>query len=66
MLDRNEIEIFNQLHEMYAEGKHINRPSESIINLVLINEGYYSNNIDIYYDSLMGLYQWRADIQKVS
>jgi len=66
MLNRNEVEIFNQAHQMYAEGKHDNRPSESDIVLLLYDEGYEASNIDISYDSMMGLYNWYADIEKLT
>ncbi len=65
MLNRNEVEVFNQVNQMYAEGKHDDKPSELEIKLLLNKEGYEASNIDISYDNLMCLYNWYADIEKV-
>jgi hypothetical protein len=65
MLNRNEVEIFEQAHQMYAEGKHANSPSESDIVLLLYDEGYEASNINISYDKMMGVYNWYAEIEKV-
>jgi hypothetical protein len=64
MINRNQIEIFDQKHEMYAEGKHTSKPDELEIRELLLFEGYDSYNYDISYDSMMNVYNSFCKIKK--
>lgn len=65
-LSRANVEIFNQKHQMYAEGSEDFLITESDIKDFLNNEGYVVSNIDIFYDNLQSVHRWTADIMKTN
>jgi len=51
-------------HYMDAEGSSDEEPSKQDVEKHLEFEGWASYNIDIWYDSMMGFWQWNCDIVK--
>jgi len=63
MLNKEEVELYIEPHQMYAEGAHDDKPIEAIIELTLLDMGYIATDIDIFYDDLQVLWRWTADIE---
>ena len=64
MLKREEVELYVQLHQMYAEGAHDDKPTEAIIEVTLLDMGYIATDIDIFFDDVQVLWRWTADIER--
>ena len=63
MINRNDVEIKNQIHEMYAEGCQHTKPIFSEITDLLKNEGFSHDKIESHYDEMQGLWRWLCDIK---
>lgn len=64
MLDRNNVEIRAQVHQMDAEGCHVNEPTEAEIDELLNAEGFEATSIDIWLDTAQGLWRWFLNIEE--
>jgi hypothetical protein len=62
MIKREDIEIFNQQHQMYAEGCQDEKPEEGDVLIAVGLAGYEATDIDIHYDDLQKLWRWTCDI----
>lgn len=61
---RENTEIRDQSHEMWAEGTSDTDPHASDIKTFLEEYGYEASNMDSWYDSLQGFWRWSCDIKK--
>jgi hypothetical protein len=59
---REETEIRNQAHEMWAEGTSDVEPKKEDIEALLKKEGYTAINIDTGYDGMQGFWRWDCEI----
>jgi len=59
------LEIRNQQHEMWSEGTAEKKPTLSLITEEIKNRGYVASNIDIFYDDLMSIWRFSADIKNI-
>jgi len=64
-LSRENTEIRNQSHEMWAEGMEDFEPSKTEIKSFLLSLGYISHVTDIFYDDMQKVYRWNADISNI-
>jgi hypothetical protein len=62
-INRNNTEIFDQAHQMYAEGSEDFCVEISEIKEFLFSIGYQSYNEDIFFDNVQKCYRWTADIR---
>ena len=51
--------------EMWAEGKQKEKPTKDEITKALKAEGYKAVHIDVSWDTMMRLWQWSCDIEKI-
>ena len=65
MIDRKDVEIRNQQHERWAEGCHSDKPDERDISGLLLNEGYSHKTIELWIDTLQGLWRWHCEIRRI-
>lgn len=68
-VDRKHTEIFDQPHQMWAEGTSIGNgegtmPEEQDIRRLLGNEGWEAAEIDIWFDGLQKFWRWNCKITK--
>jgi hypothetical protein len=63
-VDREHTEIFDQQHQMYAEGMSELKPTTTDINQLITECGFTPNNIDIFYDQFQAIWRWSCDISK--
>lgn len=61
---RENTEIRDQVHEMWAEGTGDIEPVTTDIETLLNNEGYQASNIEIWYDDMQGFWRWNCNIKK--
>ena len=66
MLYRKNTEIFDQAHQMYAEGTSDEPINHDDVMELLAKEGYFAKNIDSFFDSMMGFYRWDCLIIKLT
>ena len=57
-MNRDDWELRDRAHEMWAEGCQETEPQIHEINKAVNDCGYYTENIDIHYDELQGLWRW--------
>lgn len=62
MINRDNVEIRTQLHQMDAEGLQDEEPNVDEIISFMTNEGYIIHDIDIGFDSVMQLWYWTCTI----
>lgn len=63
---RENTEIFDQEHEMYAEGTSDVEPLEKDIQLLLGDENWIADEIDIWLDTMQGFWRWWCSIERPS
>jgi hypothetical protein len=63
-VNRELTEIFDQIHQMYAEGTSDLRPTTTDINQLITECGFVPKNIDIFYDQFQAIWRWGCDISK--
>jgi len=68
-VDREHTEIFDQAHQMWAEGTSIGsgeglEPKEADIQKLLSGEGWIADEIDIWFDNLQKFWRWSCKIAK--
>jgi len=67
-VDREHTEIFDQPHQMWAEGTEVSRmhnaPTAPDIRKLLESEGWKAYEIDVWYDTLQGFWRWLCKISK--
>lgn len=70
-VDRKHTEIFDQAHQMWAEGTSIGsgggeglKPKEADIQKLLGDEGWIVDEIDIWFDNLQKFWRWSCKIAK--
>lgn len=66
-VDIQHTEIFDQAHQMWAEGTSIGagkglEPKEKDIQHLLGTEGWIADEIDIWFDNLQGFWRWSCKI----
>ena len=64
-VDRQHTVIFDQTHEMWAEGTSIGeglKPKEQDIQQLLGGEGWIADEIDIWFDNLQKFLSWSCRI----
>lgn len=61
---RENTEIFDHPHQMYAEGVSDEKPNETDIQILLSSEGWVCDEIDIWEDVSQGVYRWDCKISK--
>lgn len=62
------VEIFDQEHQMFAEGISAEKtmPTQEDIEKYLLNEkGWIASDVEIEFDSMMGFWRWSCDIKKL-
>ena len=64
-LHRENTEIFDQKHQMYAEGADDDEMEEIDIVDHLKEEGWRCVNISTWYDKMQGMWKWSADISPI-
>ena len=66
-IKRENVEIRDQKHEMWAEGLCDERPSTYEIRMFLVWEGvgYRAKNIEISFDKIISMWRWICDIEKL-
>lgn len=64
MIKRKDFEVYNQKHQMYAEGDQHPQPTEPDIMFALKLEGYAASEIDMWFDHLQGFWRWTCKIAK--
>lgn len=62
---REETEIRDQAHEMWAEGTSDEMPASSDIETLLKNEGYFASDIERWFDDMQGFWRWNCNIKKL-
>ena len=68
-VDRQHAEIFDQAHQMRAEGTSIGtgeglEPKEQDIQHLLGSDGWVAEEIDIWFDSLQHFWRWSCKIAR--
>lgn len=66
-VDRQHTVIFDQTHEMWAEGTSIGeglKPKEQDIQQLLGSEGWIADEIDIWFDNLQKFWRWSCKIAR--
>ncbi len=63
MIQREDFEICDQSHQMYAEGCQDREPLEDDILLAVGLAGYEAVDIEINFDDMQKLWRWTCDIQ---
>lgn len=67
-VDRKHTEIFDQAHQMWAEGTSIGgeglEPKEADIQKLLGSERWATDEIDIWFDNLQKFWRWSCKIAK--
>jgi hypothetical protein len=68
-VDRQHTEIFDQAHQMWAEGTSIGEgeglePKEQDIQHLLGGEGWIADEIDIWFDNLQKFWRWSCKIAR--
>ena len=58
------LELRTQAHLMDAEFSSDDKPTEDKIKALILERGYDSSNIDIWFDDLMKFWRCSADIVK--
>lgn len=61
-LERKNTEIFDQAHQMWAEGTSDDKPEINDIKILLKSENWNIYNIDIWYDTMQGFWRWNCNI----
>ncbi len=66
-VDRKHTEIFDQAHQMWAEGTSIGdgeglKPKVEDIQNLLSSEGWVTDEIDIWFDDLQKFWRWSCKI----
>lgn len=64
-LQRKNFEIFDQQHEMYAEGAETLQPDHNDIIQALLKEGWETNHIGIGFDDMQKLWRWNCYIKRM-
>lgn len=64
-IKREDFEICDQPHKMYAEGCQDLPLNEQMIQGALRREGYIATSISIWVDSLQCMNRWSADIELI-
>jgi hypothetical protein len=64
MIKRENVEIRDQAHEMWAEGCQDEKPVFSEITELLESEGFKHDWIESHFDSMQGLWRWICDIER--
>ena len=62
MINLENLEIFSQAHQMYAEGIEDEKPAEAEIQQAILTKGFISRNIEVSFDALQGYWRWYCDI----
>lgn len=62
-INKQNTEILNQAHQMYAEGMETDKPTMVDIINFLTREGYIASDIDINFDNQLQMYRWTANIK---
>ena len=65
-ITRNNTEIFDQLHQMYAEGMCDAEPSYKEIAELLSSEGYGSSGYTKSYDQMQSTWRWTCNISNLN
>ena len=69
MIDREHTEIFDQVHQMYAEGTSNNlnelEPTKEDIENLLDSEGFKAYKIEIEFDNMQKFWRWNCKISKI-
>lgn len=63
---RKETEIFDQSHQMYAEGTSDVEPLEKDIKFLLGSENWIADEIGIWFDNMQGFWRWWCSIERPS
>ena len=62
MVNREDFEIANQQHQMFAEGCQDDEMEPIEVFDAVKLAGYNPNNIEIHFDCFQGLWRWTCDI----
>ena len=65
MIRRDDIEIRDQQHLMDAEGSHDEQPTPTQIAGILSSEGWICTDLDIWFDTIQGLWKWSCAIERI-
>lgn len=65
MISDANTEINDQPHKMWAEGIEDEPVSIIEINDYLHEKGWWSSNIETWFDTSQGFYRWCADIEEL-
>lgn len=63
-IERTNTEIFDQAHQMWAEGTSSIEPLEVDIQNLLDGEGFGVDEIDFWFDNMQGFWRWCCKIYK--
>jgi hypothetical protein len=63
MIQREDFEICDQAHEMYAEGCQGGEPLEDDVLIAVGLAGYEASDIDIHFDDMQKLWRWTCAIE---
>lgn len=63
---REETEIRDQAHEMWAEGTSGLMPDIVDIESLLLGLGWKASNVEVWYDNMQGFYRWNCSITKAN
>ena len=61
-VERKNTEIFDQKHQMWAEGTSDVEPLEKDIKNLLGGEKWSSDKINIWFDNMQGFWRWNCNI----
>ena len=64
-MNREEVEIRTQAHQMDAEGAHDEKPNSEEIKTLIESEGFRYRNLEIWFDDLQKLWRWSCDIHRI-
>ena len=62
MIQREDFEICDQAHQMYAEGCQSDEPLEADILIAVGLAGYKAIDIEISFDDMQKLWRWTCEI----
>jgi len=62
MIQREDFTIYDQVHQMYAEGCQSNEPLEDDIWIAVEVTGYKASYIKVYFDNVQKLWRWGCEI----
>jgi len=65
-LDRRDVEIRDQAHQMDAEGMHEFKPTKKQITDLLAKENWKATDIDINFDDTQKFWRWYTPIKKIN